>query len=80
MEKVVSEDSVRRALLKMDEEAGVCWLQDHPHQVYAPLFSMPWILDADVTVKPLYGHQEGSEIGYKPGRRKQSPASVSHTT
>ncbi len=71
MEKGVSEDSVRRALLKMDEEAGVCWLQDHLHHIYAPLLNVPWILDADVTIKPLYGHQEGADIGYnphKPGR------------
>ena len=31
----------------------------------------PWILDADTSVKLLYGHQAGAEIGYnptKPGR------------
>jgi len=31
----------------------------------------PWILDIDSSVKPLYGNQEGAEIGYnptKPGR------------
>ena len=55
MGKVVSEDSVRRALLKIDEEAGVRWLQDHLHSVYAPLLNVPWILDADATIKPLYG-------------------------
>jgi hypothetical protein len=35
----------------------------------------PWVLDADVTVKPLYGHQEGAEMGYnpqKPGRPSQT--------
>lgn len=38
----------------------------------------PYILDLDTTVKPLYGHQEGAEIGYnphKPGR----PSHVYHT-
>ncbi len=44
MEKVVSEDSVRRAFLKLDEAVGVNWLQDHLHRVYAPLLSEPWIL------------------------------------
>ena len=31
----------------------------------------PWLLDMDSTVKTLYGHQEGAEVGYnrhKPGR------------
>ncbi|MHB1291405.1 MAG: hypothetical protein ACYCY5_04360 [Sulfuricella sp.] len=34
-----------------------------------------WILDADTTVKLLYGHQAGAEIGYnptKPGPAKHS--------
>ena len=78
MSKVVSEDAVRRALLKLDEGAGVEWLQQHLRRVYGPLLREPWILDADTTIKPLYGHQEGAEVGYnphKPGR----PAHVYHT-
>jgi hypothetical protein len=75
MSKVVSEDSVRRAFGKLDEEAGVAWLQAHLHRVYAPLLSEPWVLDADVTVKPLYGHQEGAEVGYNPHK----PGRPSHT-
>jgi hypothetical protein len=38
----------------------------------------PWIADLDVTIKPIYGHQEGAEIGYnphKPGR----PSHAYHT-
>jgi hypothetical protein len=38
---------------------------------YAPALVQPWIADLDVTVKPIYGHQEGAEVGYnphKPGR------------
>ena len=37
-----------------------------------------WILDVDSSVKPIYGHQEGAEVGYnpmKPGR----PSHVYHT-
>ena len=78
MSKVVSDDSARRALKKMDEEEGVSWLQEHLHGCYEPLLKFPWILDCDVTVKPLYGKQEGAEIGYnshKPGR----PSHTLHT-
>ena len=57
MNKVVSDDSARRALQKIDEAQGISWLQKHLHSCYAPLLKNPWILDADVTVKPLYGHQ-----------------------
>lgn len=35
----------------------------------------PWILDADTTVKLLYGHQSGAEIGYNPTK----PGRPSHT-
>ena len=75
MSKVVSEDSVRRAFGRMDEEAGVAWLQEHLSRVTAPVLSEPWILDVDVTVKPLYGHQEGAEVGYNPHK----PGRPSHT-
>jgi hypothetical protein len=34
-----------------------------------------WILDSDTTVKLLYGHQAGAEIGYNPTK----PGRPSHT-
>jgi hypothetical protein len=75
MSQVVSEDSVRRNLRKLDETKGTEWLQRHLHLIYAPLLSEPWILDADVTVKPLFGHQEGAVLGYNPHK----PGRPSHT-
>ncbi len=75
MKKVVSDDSARRALKKIDESEGIEWLQKHLCSSYAPLLNTPWILDVDVTVKPLYGHQEGAKLGYNP----QKPGRPSHT-
>jgi hypothetical protein len=75
MSKVVSEDSVRSNLGKLDEIQGVTWLQDHLGDCVRPLLSEPWILDSDVTVKPLYGHQEGAVKGYNPHK----PGRPSHT-
>jgi len=75
MKKIVSDDSARRALHKIDEACGVSWLQKHLLSCYEPLLKTPWILDADVTVKPLYGHQEGAKLGYNP----QKPGRPSHT-
>lgn len=66
MEKVVSEDSARRAFQKTEEEDCVKWLQTHLRRGYEPLLYEPWILDVDTTVKPLYGKQEGSVVGYNP--------------
>jgi hypothetical protein len=71
MSKVVSEDSVRRALNRGTAEAWDAWLAGQERAVWEPLLAEPYILDIDSTVKPLYGHQEGAEPGYnpkKPGR------------
>ncbi|MDH3326282.1 MAG: transposase [Gammaproteobacteria bacterium] len=75
MNKIVSDDSARRALKKIDEVEGVQWLQQHLYSSYGPLLNTPWILDVDVTVKPLYGHQQGAKLGYNPHK----PGRPSHT-
>lgn len=39
--------------------------------VYELLLREPYVLDIDKTIKPIYGNQEGAEVGYnpkKPGR------------
>ena len=41
MNGVVSEDTVRRALRAMDEEAGLRWLQDHLDASVLPLLAAP---------------------------------------
>lgn len=78
MEKIVSEDVIRRSLLGIDEKKGVIWLEENLKKCYEPLLTIPWILDLDATVKLLYGKQEGAEVGYnptKPGR----PAHIYHS-
>jgi hypothetical protein len=75
MNKVISDDSAVRALKRMDESDAIQWLQQHLLASYAPLLSTPWILDVDVTVKPLYGRQEGAKKGYNPHK----PGCPSHT-
>lgn len=72
MDKVVSEDAARRALLAIDEEAGVSWLDSQLRlSTDAAISSGSWIMDIDTTVKCLYGKQEGAKVSYnprKPGR------------
>jgi hypothetical protein len=75
MNEVVSEDAVRRGFDKIEEGAGLAWLQEHLDYTTRPLLSEPWILDIDTTVKPLYGHQQGAVVSYnphKPGRPSHS--------
>lgn len=78
VKKLVSEDTARRALAKMDEADGVKWLEQHIAQVTKPLLSTPWILDLDATVKCLYGKQEGAVVGYNPTKRGR-PSHCYHT-
>ena len=75
MSKVVSDDSARRGLKKIDEAKGIQWLQTHLQKSYEPLLTTSWILDCDVTVKPLFGNQQGAVVGYNPSK----PGRPSHT-
>jgi hypothetical protein len=78
MSKIVSEDSLRRALKAMPEAEGLEWQQRHIDKCTHALLGEDYIIDIDVTMKPLYGHQEGAVVSYnskKPGR----PSHVLHT-
>ena len=78
MNKVMSEDSVRRAFSKATPESSGQWQRNHLRRCWEMVLSEPWILDMDSTVKPLYGRQEGAVVGFnphKPGR----PSHVFHT-
>lgn len=75
MRKVISEDALRRALLAIPEDEGVHWLDGHLSDSMSPLLDVPWLLDIDTTIKPLYGKQEGAVVSYnpkKPGRPSHS--------
>src|SRR4030088_2001278 len=76
MRKVVSEDAVRRGFDKIEEDAGLSWLQEHLDYCTRPLLGEPWILDVDTTVKPLYGHQEGA-MGLQPAQAGTAVAQLS---
>ena len=75
MSRVLSEDAIRRGFEKIEAEAGVDWLREQLDYTTRPLLSESWILDADTTVKPLYGEQEGAVVSYNPTK----PGRPSHT-
>ena len=78
MERTISEDAVRAGMKRIGEKQGLTWLGGQIRDSIAPVLHLPWILDIDTTVKPLYGHQQGAQIGYnphKPGR----PSHVAHS-
>src|SRR3569832_1070046 len=78
MTRVVSEDSLRRAFQGQDAAELANWQRASLLATCAPALEQPWIADLDVTIKPIYGRQEGAELGYnphKPGR----PSHAYHT-
>ena len=75
MTKVCSEDSVRRAFANADAQACARWQREALRNSWLPALQRPWVLDMDTTIKPIYGHQQGAEVGYnphKPGRPSHS--------
>ncbi len=59
MNKVVSEDALRRALERIDEAASTAWMRPALMHSVREALDKPWVLDMDATIKPLYGRQEG---------------------
>jgi hypothetical protein len=83
MEAVVGDDTVRRFFKSVDPGLGAEWIARHAKPMWGAL-PETIVLDWDSTVQPKYGHQEGAEVGYnpgKPGRRSYHPllAVVSRT-
>ena len=68
--RMVSEDSVRNGLRQAAANADEwrTWLRGLQDRAVLPLLSEPYAADMDNTVKPTYGHQEGSEKGYNPAK------------
>lgn len=53
MNKVVSEDALRRALERMDEAASTAWMRPALQHSVREALDKPWVLDIDATIKPM---------------------------
>jgi hypothetical protein len=62
MDHTVIEDAVRAALKRLPEDTGLAWLRQEMLNSISAALELPWILDIDTTVKPLYGHQQGPGV------------------
>ena len=67
MKKVVSEDSSRRNLKKLDQMEARKWQCKHLRETWERMLYEPWMLDIDTTVKTIFVHQEGAEV--RPGKQ-----------
>lgn len=73
--RFMSCDSVRRNFASMPEDKVLKWVWDENMHLLQDILSEDYMVDLYPTVKPLYGHQEGAEIGYNP----QKPRRPSHS-
>jgi len=64
-----------RAARAIQLAKSTAWMDKALNESTQESLRTPWILDADTTVKLLYGHQAGAEIGYNPTK----PGRPSHT-
>ena len=78
MNKIISEDAMRRGLARIEPTASEVWLKAHLIRSLSSALNTPWILDIDTTIKVLYGHQQGAEVGYNP-RKPGRPSHALHT-
>lgn len=70
MGKVPCEDSIRGALGKLtgNAEQSADWIRQCFDQLSPGPLKVAWVLDIDVTIKPIYGKQEGAVLGYNPSK------------
>jgi hypothetical protein len=78
MSRVLSEDAVRRAFRDQAPQPVEDWQRRHLLASVEPVLQEPWVCDVDVTIKTVYGQQEGAEVGYNPHKRGR-PAHAYHT-
>jgi hypothetical protein len=78
MNRIVSEDALRRALARIEPAQSQAWMRPALMHSVRQALDRPWVLDIDASIKPLYGKQEGAELGYNPFKPKR-PSHVLHT-
>jgi hypothetical protein len=74
---LIDEKKYREAELlvrRIQLEKTTKWMDEALRESIREALKIWWILDIDTTVKPLYGKQNGAEIGYNP----QKPGRPSH--
>lgn len=77
MNKVISEDALRRALSAIPEDKGLTWLDRHLSDSVIPLLDVPWILDIDTPSNRFTANRKGR---WSPAARKNPAAPRIATT
>ncbi|MEI7929651.1 MAG: hypothetical protein WCH40_13960 [Verrucomicrobiales bacterium] len=64
MSGTVSEDAVRKSMGRIEETAVLDWISTQILGCISPARGLPWILDIEVDVKPLYGRQQLDPVAF----------------
>ena len=72
--RFMSCDSVRRNFTSIPAEEAMPWVWRENLRLLQDVVAEDYVLDLDPTVKPVYGRQEGAQLGYSP----QKPGRPSH--
>ncbi len=78
MRKILSHESVRRAIAREGRDRMQAWLQQQLLYAVRPVLRRAWILDEDVTSRIVFGTQEGAVVGYN-GKKPGHPSLALHT-
>ncbi len=73
MEKIVSEDAVRRGFKAIPEDEGREWLQRHLDYCTAPLLGEPWAMDTDSRSSRSTAIRKGPCLATTPRSRAAEP-------
>lgn len=71
-------DEDERAVRQAQLAKSTAWMDSALGESTHEALSTGWILDTDTTIKLVYGHQDGAQIGYNPIKRGR-PSHVIHT-
>ena len=71
-------DEEQRAQQQTRVELANQWMSQALLDSVKHALDTPWILDCDPTIKTLYGHQSGAEVGYNPHKLGR-PSHTVHT-
>ena len=77
LQGMLSEGPLRRPLKAIEPEASEPRMRQALMSSVRDALHRPWVLNMDATIKPLYGRQQGAEVGsnpHVPGR----PSDVLH--
>jgi hypothetical protein len=78
MNEVISEDALRRALVRIDEASSAAWMRPSLLHSVREALDRGWVLDIDASIKPLLRPPGGSRDWLQPRRAHAAQPRAAH--